>query len=254
MAVKYEVLTQLPLLEVEHQRAEYRASTKKQQAGRPVVDLVGKRFDGLVVIAATDQHVARAAVWLCRCDCGNEVKKSGTSLRAIVTGSARGHCGCKGSGRTRSSTRRLGVGSLVTLPRKGNWEAAMHHLFGSYQRAAEKRGYGWKLTKQEFYDLTQKPCTYCGSSPQQEHNPGNSAPFVYNGIDRIDNTQGYVRENCCPCCGVCNQMKLDMELSAFREHLSRMTRHMQIREGGWRKRQIRFAKYCGCGCQKLLCL
>ena len=31
--------------------------------------------------------------------------------------------------------------------------------------------------------------------------------FVYNGIDRVDNSVGYTIDNCVSCCGMCNFMK-----------------------------------------------
>ena len=38
----------------------------------------------------------------------------------------------------------------------------------------------------------------------------NTGDFTYQGIDRVDNTQGYHMVNCVPCCKKCNQAKLAM--------------------------------------------
>ncbi len=36
-----------------------------------------------------------------------------------------------------------------------------------------------------------------------------------NSIDRLDNTKGYIIDNCVPCCSDCNEMKLDRKESDF---------------------------------------
>jgi hypothetical protein len=56
---------------------------------RAVIDLTGKRFGRLIAI----RHVefwGRAAVWLCKCDCGRAKKIRSSFLRRGVTRS----CGC----------------------------------------------------------------------------------------------------------------------------------------------------------------
>lgn len=38
--------------------------------------------------------------------------------------------------------------------------------------------------------------------------PGNThGAFVHSGIDRVDNSQGYTRENAVACCARCNTLK-----------------------------------------------
>ena len=75
--------------------------------------------------------------------------------------------------------------------------------FKQYFRGAIKRDYEFKLTFEEFCDLVSKACKYCG-----EEN-------IVNGIDRVDNTKGYILENCVPCCELCNQMKLNHTVDKF---------------------------------------
>jgi len=45
---------------------------------------------------------------------------------------------------------------------------------------------------------------------------------TYCGIDRIDNTKSYIKENCVPCCNICNRMKLEMNTQEFIEHIRRI--------------------------------
>lgn len=55
------------------------------------IDLTGQRFGKLIVIRKAEVNAKREAMWLCRCDCGNETVVSGVLLRRGNTQS----CGCK---------------------------------------------------------------------------------------------------------------------------------------------------------------
>ena len=63
-------------------------------AGRPVIDLTGKKFGRLTVLKRV-LNVAYHATWECLCDCGRTTKVQGTDLRLGRTRS----CGCAGCGR-----------------------------------------------------------------------------------------------------------------------------------------------------------
>ena len=77
-------------------------------------------------------------------------------------------------------------------------------------RNAEKtKMYGYaKLDKKKIRDNDldldfcinemKKPCIYCGFTD----NP-------CNGLDRIDNSVGHIKENCVPCCQLCNVTRMD---------------------------------------------
>lgn len=55
------------------------------------INLVGDRFDRLVVISRVENSSKGHPRWACRCDCGQEVTVEGASLRGAHTKS----CGCK---------------------------------------------------------------------------------------------------------------------------------------------------------------
>jgi hypothetical protein len=46
--------------------------------------------------------------------------------------------------------------------------------------------------------------------------------YVYNGIDRKNNSLGYVSNNCVPCCSECNLMKRKMSVNQFLEHMRKI--------------------------------
>ena len=88
---------------------------------------------------------------------------------------------------------------------------SFNRLYSRYKRSAKRRGYVFLLTRKSFKSLTSKCCTYCGIMPQTigELTPGskNTQPYIYNGIDRINSTIGYIEGNVVTCCTICNFMK-----------------------------------------------
>ena len=60
-------------------------------------------------------------------------------------------------------------------------------------------------------------CFYCGAEPFQVARNSRSARscFLYNGIDRVDNSIGYIDTNTVTSCGVCNNAKAVMSLDDF---------------------------------------
>lgn len=70
--------------------------------------------------------------------------------------------------------------------------------YKDYILSASKRGYCMELQFDDFKILVVSPCYYCKSQKENE----------LNGIDRVDNSKGYTKENCVACCEVCNRMKL----------------------------------------------
>ncbi|BBD65566.1 hypothetical protein NIES4072_07590 [Nostoc commune NIES-4072] len=60
--------------------------------GRPVKDLVGKRFTKLVVTSLSHKNQDNNYFWNCVCDCGNTVTVRSSSLTTCLTKS----CGCIG--------------------------------------------------------------------------------------------------------------------------------------------------------------
>jgi hypothetical protein len=72
-----------------------------------------------------------------------------------------------------------------------------------YISSANKRGYDFKLTTEEFYSVISNNCYMCGKSNNNTH---------YNGIDRINNDIGYIFSNCKSCCTSCNFLKKNYNL------------------------------------------
>ena len=69
--------------------------------------------------------------------------------------------------------------------------------YKEYINNALRREYEFLLNFEEFSEIVDKECYYC------HHN----IPEETNGIDRVDNSKGYTKENTVPCCEMCNRMK-----------------------------------------------
>jgi hypothetical protein len=89
-----------------------------------------------------------------------------------------------------------------------------------------------------FLKLSRQNCHYCGRKPFRVYNVGNSTcnyrsdyqrrngNFVYNGVDRIDNTKPHTTENLVTCCWHCNRAKATMTAQEFIEWVTLVYHHL----------------------------
>lgn len=174
------------------------------------IDRTGHIYNRLTVVERATNTKRGQAQWLCKCVCGNEVIVDGVSLRRGNTKS----CGCL-------KAERCGELGRASAFQEG--EAACNILFSVYQHGAKKRGFVWDLSKEKFRDLTKQDCFYCGVKPSPYYAPGDvNGAYIGNGIDRVDNTKGYVDGNVVPCCKMCNMAKNDHTLVDFKAWIKRL--------------------------------
>lgn len=88
-----------------------------------------------------------------------------------------------------------------------------------YRNGAISRNLDWQLSEEDFKNLTLQNCHYCGCEPCRMQKVWSDRRkeerLPLNGIDRVDPTKGYTKDNCVTCCKMCNQMKLDYDLNTF---------------------------------------
>jgi hypothetical protein len=174
------------------------------------IDLVGQKFGRLTVIEFSHKSKHRYFCWKCKCDCdGKEVIVNGTYLRSGDTTS----CGCL----KKEKVAFLFKGQTHSRLPKG--ESGFNTLFSRYKYNAKVRNIYFDESiefKEEFRRLTKENCHYCNIEPKQlvisrrkqsteegiEH-----GKYIYNGIDRINNSIGYIISNVVSCCGTCNYAK-----------------------------------------------
>jgi len=96
---------------------------------------------------------------------------------------------------------------ILTFQRKiqGNLypECFANHKSGcysDYRRRALTKQLDFVITPDDYNLIIKKDCFMCGKKSDQRHQ---------NGIDRMDNTKGYILENINACCCECNLIKKD---------------------------------------------
>lgn len=99
------------------------------------------------------------------------------------------------------------------------------------------------LSFDKFLELSQNNCWYCDCPPSNVYNwyvscikskPYTSqylidnGTFIYNGLDRLDNTKLHDTSNVVPCCFICNRAKNNMNFYDFRSHIISMSKFREL--------------------------
>lgn len=182
--------------------------------------LIGKRFTRLLVMARHGSQKSGNSVnatWLCRCDCGAQLIATTNNLTRRGTES----CGCLQKERAR----------------KPRGVAGFNDLYASYKAAAAKRNYAFLLSKEDFKKLTESVCYYCGAPPAAVHVAHHDRSkesiqhesYVFNGVDRVENSLGYTPENSVACCKFCNISKRERSIPEFSEWAKRLVENLSKR-------------------------
>jgi len=185
---------------------------KREHTGEAhTINMVGRKYGRLTVVERHGSSERGHARWLCRCDCGNEVVVDGSALRSGHTKS----CGC---------FQRERVKELHSLL---EGIAAFNALVSNMQHSAKMRALEWQLTDEQVAHLTKQVCHYCGAAPSQVKTaPTYNGVYIYNGLDRLDNGEGYIISNVVPCCKVCNYAKRVMTPDEFESWIVRAYIHL----------------------------
>lgn len=149
-------------------------------------DLIGQKFGRLTVISRVIP--AKRVRWACKCECGNTTEVYSINL---LSGDCKS-CGC-----------------LKPVLKLSSEEVAFRLHLRDYKRNADRRGYDFDLTDEEFRDMTKQECHYCGSEKGI-------------GVDRMDNSIGYTIGNSVPCCNICNRAKHTMSYLKYTNWISKI--------------------------------
>lgn len=165
-------------------------------------DLTGQTFATLKVIKKTDIKDSKGSIkYLCLCECGNEKLISANDIRKVKS------CGC-------------GIYKKVDLEERKI--ATLKYTFWDYRKSAKNRGYEFELSVEDVINLIEQNCHYCGAPPstlEKDRSIFSNLELYRNGIDRKDNSVGYILENCVPCCTKCNMLKRSTEYQEFIRHI-----------------------------------
>ena len=185
----------------------------QQEARR--VDRTGERFGKWIVLAKIYRHNGSRGrtAFRCRCDCGTVKIVSNQALKK-----SKACWRCLG---------RTAAGHPIRLP--GDL-AARNATFGVARARAQRRGYEWKISRTSFDRLSDSLCFYCGAGPLNVARRWKSI-FRYNGIDRVDNSKGYLEDNVVACCSRCNDWKWEMKVEDFLAHAKQIVEQVEKRNG-----------------------
>ena len=160
-------------------------------------------------------------MWKCICECQNIIYVKTSRLINENTKS----CGCL---RSEKATDNI---------KKAIEQQTIYHPSITSARRAWK-GYLYQdklcdLTFEQWYDISQQNCFYCGIAPSATYNmflkkkdasqfSREAGFFIFNGLDRIDSNKHHTIGNCVPCCYVCNRAKNDLTSTQFLEYISHL--------------------------------
>jgi hypothetical protein len=183
------------------------------------IDLTNRRVGRLVAIRALE-HIKGddSRYWECKCDCGKTVVLRASTLNNNKTVS----CGCYKAEMMSKRTK-----GTVAPTRLAYGEASKRSLFSNYKRDALDRDLVFELTLEDFTTLTGANCFYCNAVPANQFLPAhrlNYGEYIYNGIDRVDNSLGYILTNCVACCKICNYNKKALTKDQYIQHCVNVAR------------------------------
>lgn len=171
-------------------------------------DYTGTRYGYLVCTEPTKQEGTSGEFkWKMQCDCGREVTRVPSTQKRNMKQGRAPSCGCIANGRN------------YVLGDYQSW-------WTCYKRSAFSRQLEWDLLPEEFTKIILQPCNYCGHIDTHSiKSPTRYRGAEINGMDRVDNTQGYNPDNCVPCCTICNKAKNSLSLEDWNAWLDRITSH-----------------------------
>jgi hypothetical protein len=203
-------------------------------------DLTGQRFGRLIVLER-GENLSRPPckshpngksriTWVCQCDCGTI--KTISAEKLYHKKSPTRSCGCLNTDTNRAKAYLMHKANTKYHPSIGTARGIWAKIYKDGPDG---------LSFEEFYDLSQKPCHYCGSKPNNSQNSPMSdklasafakenGTFVYNGLDRIDSTKHHTLDNVVPCCKWCNYAKRERTTEEFKAWAKRLHDNLFIQK------------------------
>lgn len=132
-------------------------------------------------------------------------------------------CGCMQSKRDRKvvdSGRRTAEGTRVEI----------NTLMSVYKSNARKRGISFDLSYAQFETLVDSECYFCGDNGGNTLRKRGYDVYSYTGIDRVDNSVGYLPSNCISCCSWCSRAKNNGTLANFVDKCKKITSRIELDE------------------------
>lgn len=175
-----------------------------------ITNLIGKVY-GKLTVTGICPITRRGMWWYCKCACGIERPFPYDSLRSGVIS-----CGCSRK-------------KPLAKHRMSGEESAFRKAYRQTRMGATLRNLSWSLTEDEVRLLFESPCYYCGVVGYNKSITDHRIePYVYsyNGIDRVDNSEGYIASNVVACCSMCNKAKHTHSQAMFIKWIHQAHEHL----------------------------
>ena len=188
-------------------------------------NLTDKLYPGLKINRWTVlEFCAEKMKWKLQCECGTIYYPE--SAKRILNGNTKS-CGCLNLEKRREKAIKL----INDRSDPNPTSVLARNIFkGRYNDG--------DLTFEQFYELSQQPCHYCGvinsnammKKPSKYSYLANLSneelTFRYNGLDRISSKEnGHFLKNCVSACYTCNHAKSDMSYNDFLNYIQRLINH-----------------------------
>lgn len=185
-------------------------------------NLLGQKFGKLTVTSKAPSERNNSGksqtYWICKCDCGKEVKVKTYNIKVNKTKS----CGC------------LKIEWCLAQGKKnfkGNGVSSLNSVYSYYKARSKRRKINLELNKEQFKDLILQNCFYCGKEPSCIfYKYKVYEKFKYNSLDRIDSNKGYTLNNVVPCCKDCNSAKMQLTQSEFFNMIKKIYERHKLNE------------------------
>lgn len=180
------------------------------------INLAGEKINKLNVIGiyeGAEFDYRRGNQWICICDCGKEkiVEQERLINKKVQS------CGCIQKGRAN------------TWLRKEYGESIKNRIIAQYKSNAKQKEKEFNLSEEECEIIFQSDCYYCNREPFKELKiKGRYGSYTYNGIDRLDSSLGYIKENSVSCCWECNYMKNNINHDEFLLIIEKIYKNLEI--------------------------
>lgn len=192
-------------------------------------NLVGRKFGRLLVVEEVQPKPGKPKrpQWKCKCECGNTIiVHRGCDLKSGNTTS----CGC------------LKSEVLSELASKRNFDSRKYDPRMATARIVYREDYlDGDLTFEQFYELSQQNCFYCGNQPSNKRAGrgkrssefyNTNCEFIFNGLDRINNSELHNYSNVVACCKWCNYSKRERTVEEFTRWVENLYTNLQKKKDG----------------------
>ena len=179
------------------------------------LELTGRVFGRLTVLRRDDTSTGKRGKWICQCCCAAKTIRSIVSYS--LTSGKTTSCGCVCREISRKRALERNKSPFNRLP---YGQASFNSLISAHKARARDTARTWELSDDDARLLFKGDCFYCGKEPLQQCSRRKSnGAYKYNGIDRVNNDWGYIKNNVVSCCGACNWMKRHMSPTVFFLHI-----------------------------------